>query len=227
MPFCDRQTIFATHIEAKTIQIYTIAGGFNPFEKYVRQNGLIFPKYRPNRGENSKHIWVATTQQKPAPTPSFWWFSSSDNFRPQVPPWLGPFEDLLPTKVCFFVASGEGEQQLMELTPPWLMVHLHLRMGEDDKIANMLPMMICSLPKGKNTFGFEGYIFGVVCFFEQNIDQVDRRHRQRNSKWKMPKSKSQSWQHISLHHWVKWLFGGLCANMANKCATTARNSYNW
>jgi len=34
-------------------------------------------------------------------------------------------------------------------------------MGEDDKIANMLPMMICSLPKGKNTFGFEGYTFGV------------------------------------------------------------------
>ena len=31
----------------------------NPFEKYARQNGFIFPNLR---GENSKNIWVATTQ---------------------------------------------------------------------------------------------------------------------------------------------------------------------
>ena len=82
--------------------------------------------------------------------------------------------------------------------------------------------------KEKTLSGLKATFFELfVIFFEQNIDQVDRRHRQRNSKWKIPKSKSQSWQHISLHHWVKWLFGGSCANMANKCATTARNSYKW
>ena len=30
----------------------------NPVEKYACQNGFIFPK---DRGENKKHIWVATT----------------------------------------------------------------------------------------------------------------------------------------------------------------------
>ena len=31
-----------------------LVGDFNPFEKYTRQNGFIFPKFR---GENKKHIW--------------------------------------------------------------------------------------------------------------------------------------------------------------------------
>ena len=35
-----------------------LVGGFNPFEKYDRQNGFIFPNFR---AENSKNIWVATT----------------------------------------------------------------------------------------------------------------------------------------------------------------------
>ena len=30
-----------------------LGGGFNPFEKYARQNGFIFPNFR---GENSKNI---------------------------------------------------------------------------------------------------------------------------------------------------------------------------
>ena len=34
-----------------------LVGGFNPFEKYERQNGFIFPNFR---GEHSKNIWVAT-----------------------------------------------------------------------------------------------------------------------------------------------------------------------
>ena len=32
---------------------FVLVGGFNPFEKYARQNGFIFPKFR---GENSKNI---------------------------------------------------------------------------------------------------------------------------------------------------------------------------
>ena len=32
--------------------------GTNPFEKYARQNGFIFPNFR---GKNSKNIWAATT----------------------------------------------------------------------------------------------------------------------------------------------------------------------
>ena len=39
----------------------SLVGGFNPFEKYARQNGFIFPFVF--RGENSKNLWVATTQQ--------------------------------------------------------------------------------------------------------------------------------------------------------------------
>ena len=35
-----------------------VGGWTNPFEKYARQNGFIFPKVR---GENSKNAWVATT----------------------------------------------------------------------------------------------------------------------------------------------------------------------
>ena len=38
----------------------SLVGGFNPFEKYARQNGFIFPNFR---GENSKNVWVATTQK--------------------------------------------------------------------------------------------------------------------------------------------------------------------
>ncbi len=34
-----------------------LVGGFNPFEKYARQIGFIFPKFR---GENKKN-WVAAT----------------------------------------------------------------------------------------------------------------------------------------------------------------------
>ena len=35
--------------------VYQLVGGWtNPFEKYARQNGFIFPKFR---GENSKNIW--------------------------------------------------------------------------------------------------------------------------------------------------------------------------
>ena len=30
-----------------------LVGGFNPFEKYARQNGFIFPKFR---GENKKYL---------------------------------------------------------------------------------------------------------------------------------------------------------------------------
>ena len=36
------------------ISLYFLVGGFNPFEKYARQNGFIFPK---DRGENSKNLW--------------------------------------------------------------------------------------------------------------------------------------------------------------------------
>ena len=36
-----------------------VGGWTNPFEKYERQNGFIFPKFW---GENSKNLWVATTQ---------------------------------------------------------------------------------------------------------------------------------------------------------------------
>ena len=39
-------------------EVMYLVGGFNPFEKYARQNGFHFPKFR---GENSKNIWVATT----------------------------------------------------------------------------------------------------------------------------------------------------------------------
>ena len=35
-----------------------LVGGFNPSEKYARQNGFTFPNFR---GENSNNIWVATT----------------------------------------------------------------------------------------------------------------------------------------------------------------------
>ena len=38
---------------------YLVGGWTNPFEKYARQNGFIFPNFR---GEHSKNIWVATTQ---------------------------------------------------------------------------------------------------------------------------------------------------------------------
>ena len=38
-----------------------LVGGFNPLEKYDRQNGFIFPKFR---GENSKNVWSLTTQTK-------------------------------------------------------------------------------------------------------------------------------------------------------------------
>ena len=37
-----------------------LVGGFNPFEKYARQNWFIFPK---DRGEHSKNLWVATAQR--------------------------------------------------------------------------------------------------------------------------------------------------------------------
>jgi len=46
----------------KSRYIYFLVGGFNPFEKYARQNGLIFPKY-PNWDEHEKYL-------KP---PSFCW----------------------------------------------------------------------------------------------------------------------------------------------------------
>ena len=40
--------------------VYLI-GGFNPFEKYARQNGFIFPNFR---GENKKYL-------KPPPSYAF------------------------------------------------------------------------------------------------------------------------------------------------------------
>ena len=40
-----------------------LVGGFNPFEKYARQNGFIFPK---DRGENKKYF---------KPPPSFFFVS--------------------------------------------------------------------------------------------------------------------------------------------------------
>ena len=37
---------------------WLVGGWTNPFEKYARQNGSIFPQVI--SGENKKNIWVAT-----------------------------------------------------------------------------------------------------------------------------------------------------------------------
>ena len=55
----------------------SLVGGFNPFEKYARQNGFIFPKVR---GEHKKNIWVATTQ-------NYWWPDRFKTWLPQIIGW--------------------------------------------------------------------------------------------------------------------------------------------
>ena len=47
--------------QSVSICLEIVGGCTNPFEKYARPNGFIFPNFR---GENSKNIWVATTEPK-------------------------------------------------------------------------------------------------------------------------------------------------------------------
>ena len=74
--------LFLHEREKQTTKNSCLVGGFNPFEKYARQNGFIFPKFR---GENKKylschhpennqpktHFFLAKTQDWQHPRPRF------------------------------------------------------------------------------------------------------------------------------------------------------------
>ena len=59
LPFVGRSVSRKPFFKYRILKNKLVGGWTNPFEKYARQNGFIFPNFR---GEHSKNIWVATTQ---------------------------------------------------------------------------------------------------------------------------------------------------------------------
>ena len=84
----------------------TLVGGFNPFEKYARQNGFIFPK---DRGENSKNMWVTTTGRTSQPAPQN---PSGHHFQDDsCRPWIAPHSSSRPLAPLPYLLPSHGKIQ--------------------------------------------------------------------------------------------------------------------
>ena len=173
-------------------------------------------------GVKIKHIWVATTQQKPAPTPQL--LMRTISARRFLLDSALSRTCCLPRCVFLLLLGKVSSSWWNWLLLDWWFIYIW---GWE----KMTKLQTCCLwwsavcQKEKTLSGLKA-TFLELFFLAKHWSS---RPAAPATKFKMKDTQVEisTWQHISLHHWVKWLFWGSCANMANKRATTERNSYNW